>query len=83
MFVRTKNDGSQVLQTGIRSLFSRVTFGAFPEFHVQVNAAAFAALEECVSSADFDACERVPSGGDRVLINPLGGAAVDLDSPFG
>lgn len=49
----------------------------------QVDEAAFASLEECVSSGDFDTCEIVPKGGVRNLVNPLGGLAVDLGSAAG
>lgn len=39
----------------------------------------FQALEDCISSGDFDTCEAVPAGESTgFLIQPLGGLAIDM-----
>ncbi|CAM9303474.1 unnamed protein product [Sphacelaria rigidula] len=49
----------------------------------EVDEAAFAVLQDCIISGDFDTCESIPNGGEGYLVNPLGGMAVDLGSPCG
>lgn len=51
---------------------------------LQVDPGAFAALQHCIFSGDFYACEQVPAGDESgYLINPLGGIAVDMAAPAG
>lgn len=51
---------------------------------IQVDADAFAALEDCIFSSDFDTCEAVPQGElTGFLANPLGGRPVDMAGPAG
>ncbi|CAM9093102.1 unnamed protein product [Laminaria digitata] len=48
----------------------------------QVDSKAFDALTECVTEGDFALCEQVPAGDeDGLLVNPLGGIAVDMAGP--
>lgn len=65
-------------------MFLRVEFHAFLGIScTQVDEAAFAVLQDCIISGDFDTCESIPNGGEGYLVNPLGGMAVDLGSPCG
>ena len=49
---------------------------------LQVDSKAFDALTECVTEGDFALCEQVPAGDeDGLLVNPLGGIAVDMAGP--
>lgn len=49
---------------------------------IQVDPDAYAALEDCAFSGDFDTCEAIPAGGSNAfLINPLGGKPVDMSGP--
>lgn len=62
------------------SLFIDHSWTRFP----QVDEVAFAALEECISSGNFEVCEAVPAGDPNgFLVNPLGGIPVDMAGPSG
>ena len=49
---------------------------------LQVDEDAFQALEGCIYSGEYGACEAVPAGEPTgCLVNPTGGTAVDMAGP--
>lgn len=49
---------------------------------LHVDEDAYQALEDCIFSGDFAACEAVPAGEPTgYLVNPVGGMAVDMAGP--
>lgn len=70
--------------TWLKPLSGHATLSFRPSSYPQVDPDAFAALQDCIYSGNFDTCESVPAGDPNgFLINPLGGISVDMSGPAG